>query len=301
MEQFTSAGAPSLTSIVEQFLAKHPAQVDNACFGIPGPVVNGQVKVTNLPWELDERILAKELGIRRIRLVNDLLATAASIPGLGSDAVITLHAGDALRDRSVSAVLAPGTGTGQAFLCSMGPKHCEAFPAEGGHVDFGPQNSTEDALVTYLRAKFESKRVRVEDILCGPGIRNIYSFVKDVEKLPEPQNLQAEMSAAKDPTSVIVKGAIAQTWPICCRTIEIFCHALASQAGNVALTYMATGGVYLGGGIPPRIAELLSSPRVLECYLRKQPLHHVVHRTPLFIIKDDHAAVVGAALIASNL
>jgi len=301
MEQFSSAKSPSLTHLVEQFLAMHPSRIDAACFGIPGPVVDGRVKVTNLPWELDERILAKELGLRRVRLVNDLLATAASIPGLGADAIISLHPGDPLRDRTVSAVLAPGTGTGQAFLCSLGSKRSEAFAAEGGHVDFGPQNATEDALVNFVRAKRESKRVRVEDLLCGPGIRNIYSFVKEIEKLPEPQDLADELAQAADTASVITKAALAHRFPICERTLEIFCQALASQAGNLVLTYMATGGLYLGGGIPPRIAELLNTPRVLECYLRKQPLQHVIQRTPLYIIKDDHAAVVGAALIASQL
>lgn len=301
MDQFTSAKFPSLSHIVEQFLKGKDVKFDAACFGVPGPVVNGHVRVTNLPWELDERTLAKELGVRRVRLVNDLLATAASIPGLGSDAIVTLHAGDRMRDRTVSAVIAPGTGTGQAFLCSMGGKRSEAFPAEGGHVDFGPQNGTEDALVTYLRAKLTTKRVRVEDVLCGPGIKNVYEFVRDVEKLPEPKDLAAEISAATDKPSVITKAALAKKHPICERTLEIFCHALLSQAGNLVLTYMATGGVYLGGGIPPRITELLSSPRVLESYLKKQPLQHVVQQTPLYIIKDDHAAVVGAGLIASQL
>ncbi len=301
MDQFTSGKFASLTQIVEQFLTGRDSKIDAGCFGIPGPVVNGHVKVTNLPWELDERTLAKELGIRRVRLVNDLLATAASIPGLGTEGIITLHPGAAMRDRTVSAVLAPGTGTGQAFLCTVGPKRSEAFAAEGGHIDFGPQNTTEDSLVTFLRAKLATKRVRVEDILCGPGIKNIYEFVRDVEKLPEPSELSQELTAATDKAAVITKAAISHKIPICARTLEIFCQALASQAGNLVLTYMATGGLYLGGGIPPRISELLSAPRVLESYLRKQPLQHVIHQTPLYIIKDDHAAVVGAAQIASQL
>lgn len=301
MDQFTSSKFSSLTQIVEQFLKGLNSKIDAGCFGIPGPVVNGRVKVTNLPWELDERTLAKELGLRRVRLVNDLLATAASIPGLGTDGIVTLHPGDMTRDRTVSAVLAPGTGTGQAFLCSFGPKRSEAFAAEGGHVDYGPQNATEDSLVTFLRAKLATKRVRVEDLLCGPGIRNIYEFVKEVEKMPEPAELSEELATASDKPAAITKAALAHRFPICERTLEIFCQALVSQAGNLVLTYMATGGLYLGGGIPPRIAELLAAPRVLESYLRKQPLQHVIHQTPLYIIKDDHAAVVGAAQIASQL
>jgi glucokinase len=299
---FDSRSAPSLEAMVREFLEHNrvAARVAAACIGIPGPVVGGSVRATNLPWVIEERAFGEALGIRKVRLVNDHVATAAALPLLGPQDLITLHPGRNDRERRVFAVLAPGTGLGQAYSV-LGADGCHhPFPSEGGHVEFAPKDEVEVDLLNYLRDKLR-KRVSIERVLSGPGIMNIYSFLRDRAYSDEPEALRAEIEAAPVPAAVVSGHGLSGQYAICSMALDIFARVLGSQAGDVVLTYLSTGGVFLGGGIPPKVAPKLQAGEMVEAYLRKGRLSLLVEMTPLHIIQIDRAALLGAAAIAANL
>ena len=200
MAVYESSASPTLETVVQAFLGEHPpAQpIEAACFGIPGPVVRGLVRTTNLPWVLEERSLAANLNVPKIRLVNDLAATAAALPLLGPADLITLHPGLQEREREVYAVVAPGTGLGQAFLIRGADGRYHPFPTEGGHVEFAPKDELEFDLLTYLQSRLR-KRVSVERVLSGPGILNIYAFFRERRNLEEPEALREEIASRTGP------------------------------------------------------------------------------------------------------
>ena len=302
MAIFDSTSASSLEQIVQGFLERNQAsgRTEAACIGIPGPVVRGTVRATNLPWVLSERAFSEKLGIPKVRLVNDLAATAAALPLLGADEVITLHPGREDRERRVFAVLAPGTGLGQAYLV-LGPDgRYHPFPSEGGHVEFAPKDDLEFQLLGYLKAKL-GKRVSIERVLSGPGIMNIYSFLRDRSYCDEPGALQEEIAAAATPAAVVTDHGMRASYAICVKALEIFARLLGSQAGDVVLTYLSTGGLFLGGGIPPKIEGKLKEGGTVQAYLQKGRLSPLVEMTPLQLIKDGRAGLLGAAAIAANL
>jgi glucokinase len=299
---FDSTSAPSLEQIVQSFLDRNQAagRVDAACIGIPGPVVRGTVRATNLPWVLAESAFGEKLGIPKVRLVNDHAATAAALPLLHADEVITLHPGREGRERKVFAVLAPGTGLGQAYLV-LGPDgRYHPFPSEGGHVEFAPKDDLEFQLLGYLKAKL-GKRVSIERVLSGPGIMNIYSFLRDRAYCDEPGALREEITAAAAPAAVVTDHGMRATYPICIKTLDVFAKLLGSKAGDVVLTYLSTGGLFLGGGIPPKVAGKLKEGGTVEAYLRKGRLAPLVEMTPLQVIKNDRVGLLGAAAIAAAL
>jgi glucokinase len=299
---FDSRSAPSLEAIVREFLEHNgaAARIAAACIGIPGPVVRGEVRATNLPWVIGERTFADTLGIRKVRLVNDHAATAAALPLLGPADLITLHPGRQDRERRVFAVLAPGTGLGQAYSVRGADGRYHPFPSEGGHVEFAPKDEIEVDLLKYLRHRLR-KRVSMERVLSGPGILNIYSFLRDRSYCDEPDALRAEMAAAPTPAAVVTGHGLRGTHPICVRTVDLFARLLGSQAGDVVLTYLSTGGLYLAGGIAPKVAPKLQEGGTVEAYLRKGRMSPLVEMTPLHVIKDDRTALLGAAAIASGL
>jgi glucokinase len=302
MEVLESASAPSLDEIVRGFLERNPikGRIEAACIGVPGPVWGGAVQATNLPWIITERGLGEKLGIPRVRLVNDHAATAAALPLLGAEDLITLHAGRVERERRVFAILAPGTGLGQAYsvLGDTGRRH--PFPSEGGHVEFAPKDELEFELLKYLKEKLR-RRVSVERVLSGPGIMNIYSFLRDRSYGEEPAALRDEIATSPVPAAVVSGHGLSGKYPICSKALDIFARVLGSQAGDVVLTYLSTGGVYLGGGIPPRVAAKLQAGGTVAAYLQKGRLSPLVEMTPLYIINNDRVALLGAAAIAANL
>jgi len=302
VSDFDSREEPSLEGIVHGFLRQHLShgRVDAACIGIPGPVVSGSVRATNLPWRIEENSFAENMGIPRFRLVNDHVATAAAIPLLGPDDTEVLHPGLEDRETRVFALLAPGTGLGQAYLCrdEFGRHH--PFPSEGGHVEFAPRDELEFALLSYLLDKFRS-RVSIERVLSGPGLVNIYSFLRDRAHCEEPESLRREVSASRHPAAVISGYGMEGRFPICVRTLDIFAGLLGSRAGDVVLSYLSTGGLYLGGGIPPKLIGKLREGGTVEAYLRKGRLSPLVESTPLRVILNERAALLGAASIAAGL
>ena len=294
-DQYTSKDFATLESLLEAFLSEHSGAmkgaIEAACFGLPGPVINGRVRVTNLPWEVAQVDVAQRLGLTKVKLVNDLVSTAAAIPTLGPSSLTTVYEGMGCVDRAGSCVVvAPGTGIGHALIHREGGWSV-LLPSEGGHANFAPTNDIEIELLRYLQPKLG--HVSVESVLCGPGLINIYSFLRDTQGGPD--------SPALVSASDIAAKAMDGSNPLATRALELFCSILGEHCSNIVLTFLATGGVYLGGGIPPKIASFLLQGNFLEGYLKKGKQRESVEATPVYIVKDDHAALFGAAAIASTL
>ncbi len=265
-----------------------------ACFGCPGPVRNGRLKLTNLPWTLDARDLQNSLKIEHIFLINDLEANGYGIPELSPDKIATLHAGDAtvVGHRGL---IAAGTGLGEALLIWDGKTH-RPIPSEGGHCDFAPRTDQEVALFQYLR-RILNGRVSFERVVSGLGIKNVYSFLRDDQKMEEPDWLR-ERLANEDPNAVLGTTAEDGSSPIAHEAMRLFSAAYGAEAGNLALKVLATGGLYLGGGIAPKILKTLQSGPFMEAFLDKGRLSPLLEATPVRVILDDTCALLGAAAFA---
>ncbi|WP_158790969.1 glucokinase [Granulicella sp. L60] len=296
-EKFPAHQFGSLDDVVHKFLADNKCQKEEivaACFGCPGPVRDGRLKLTNLPWVLDERDLVKSLGIPQIYLINDLEANGYGIPELTPDKIFTLHAGNP-ETGGHAGLMAAGTGLGEALLIWEGTKH-RPIPSEGGHCDFAARSNREIALLEYLRHTLKG-RVSWERVVSGLGIKNIYSFLKDVEKINEPGWLHDRMQA-EDPNAVIGQCAEDGSSSLCFETMKIFAGAYGAEAGNIALKVLATGGMYLGGGIAPKILKTLQNGAFVQAFLDKGRLSPLLESIPVRIILDDTCALLGAAAYA---
>jgi glucokinase len=290
---YPSAQYTGLDVMVRDFLSEIGGAADSACFGVAGPVVEGRATITNLPWVLDESELAAALGTPSVRLLNDLTAIACALPFLSSEELHTLNAGDPA-PKGALAVIAPGTGLGEAFLTWDGARYLPQ-PSEGGHASFAPVSSTQVELLRYLFGRFA--HVSSERVCSGSGIPNIYAFLRDSGQAPEPAWLAMQIAAAPDPTPVIVRAALETPQPdaLCMATLETFVTILGAEAGNLALKVLATGGVYLGGGIPPRLLRLLEHPAFLETFRGKGRMADLLDRVPVHVILNPKAALLGAA------
>ncbi len=266
-EIFASARYPSLEALASEFLEENGLPVDRASFGVSGPVTGGKAAATNLPWEMDEARLGKALGLRSVRLLNDLEAIARAAPFLGSEDLHTLNAGTPDPEGAL-AVIAPGTGLGEAFLTREGSGY-RAHPSEGGHADFAPTGELELGLLQHLLDRFG--HVSYERVCSGQGLPNVYGYLKEIGHAEEPSWLTEKLAAAEDPTPIIVEAASDPEAPceLCVAALDVFVSVLGAQAGNLALTVVATGGVFLGGGIPPRILPFLDRGRFAEAFGRK--------------------------------
>ncbi|MEZ4707877.1 MAG: glucokinase [Caldilineaceae bacterium] len=301
---FPSAAYPNLEAIVRTFLAQqHGLGADfvSATFGVAGPVVNGRAAITNLPWRMAEPQLARELSLPRVTLINDLVAIASAIPGLPASDLHTINEGRAVENGPI-AVVAPGTGLGEAYLVHNGERY-QAYPSEGGHVDFGPNNGEETELLLFLQKKLAahgSTHVSWERVCSGSGIPNIYAFVKQRSGGAEDPAIadQIARSSAQggDITPIVINNALSDNAsPLCRQTLDLFLGILGSEAGNMALKVLSTGGVYLGGGIPPRILETLKRPTFIQAFLNKGRLSAVLAEMPVRVILNSKAALFGAA------
>jgi len=288
-----SARYSSLETLVKEFLSQTELKVDSASFGIAGPVVKGKVKTTNLPWIIDQKKLGRELTLKSVQLINDLEAIAYGVPLLESRDLHTLNEGVAIPGGAM-AVIAPGTGLGEAFLTWDGMRY-QAYSSEGGHCDFGPINALQIDLLQYLHETLE--HVSYERICSGHGIPNIYAFLRDRGYAEEPAWLAEQLKAATDPTPLIVNAALdtANTCELCRIALRVFVSVLGAEAGNLALKVLATGGVYLGGGIPPRIIPALESKVFLESFTQKGRFSDLVASIPVHVIMNPKIALIGAA------
>ena len=292
-DTFLSAKYPDLETIVSEFLAKVTVNVRSASFGVAGPVVDGQAKITNLPWVINEDQLREKLSLDSVCLFNDLKAIAYGVTLLEPEDLHTLNKGVPVSHGAL-AVIAPGTGLGEAFLIWNGKRYT-AYPSEGGHADFGPNSSLEIDLLKYLHTKMG--HVSFERICSGTGLPNVYAYLKESGFSKEPAFLAEQLNSADDPTPLIVNAAIDNERPceLCSAALGVFVSALGAEAGNLALKVVATGGVYIGGGIPPRIISVLEDGGFMEAFKRKGRFSELMSRIPVHVVLNPKVALIGAA------
>jgi glucokinase len=296
--KFPAAQYKCLDDVVKEFLpdAAEKAKVAAACFGCPGPVRDGRLKLTNLPWTLDARALQSSLGIQHIFLINDLEANGYGIPELADDKIFTLHQGDAASVGHRGLVSA-GTGLGECLLIwDAKLRRHQPIPSEGGHCDFAARNDREERLLNYLRTTLKG-RVSFERVVSGLGIKNVYAFLRDSEKMEEPEWLRDRM-AAEDPNVVISQCGEDGSSEICAETLSMFTSAFGAEAGNVALKVLAMGGMYLGGGIAPKILKTMQNGEFVKGFLDKGRMSPLLESIPVRIILDETCALLGAAAYA---
>jgi len=287
-----SADYPSLQALAAEFLNKVKMPVERACFDVAGPVIDGRVKITNLPWIMDEASLATDLNLKSVRLMNDLEAVARAVPILRPNDVTTLNPGQPVPKGAIG-VVAPGTGLGESFLTWNGSKYV-SHGSEGGHADFAPTDERQIGLLRYMLDRFD--HVGIERVCSGLGIPNIYEYLRDVERIPEMPEVARLIAASKDRTAAIVDSAVNRQDPskLCVATVDTFISILASEAANVALKILATGGIYLAGGMPLHVLKALQGPGFMESFTRKGRFAELMKHIPVHVILN-RAALVGAA------
>jgi len=293
---FKSAGYGSLEDVVEEFLVTTGAAVDRAVFGVAGPVVEGQSAITNLPWVIRETDLQQAFDLQEVKLLNDLEATAYGVPHLAPSDLFRLN--DAPPRNGTKAVIAPGTGLGEAVLFFQDGHH-HVLPSEGGHAGFAPTNLLEIRLLRYLMGKFG--HVSFERVCSGPGIPNIYAFLKKQRFAPELPEMRKAIKAAADPAPIIVQKAMEGECELSIATLNTFVSILGAEAGNLALKVMAVGGVYLGGGIPPKILNKLRDGTFMASFVNKGRFAEMLAGIPVYVILNDRTALFGSACYGLGL
>ena len=290
---FPSEHYPNLEAIVDEFLSRGDESPNFACFGVAGPVVEGRATITNLSWTMDEEQLADAFRFDQVLLINDLVSIANAIPLMEDEDLHTLNDREPEFGGAI-AVVAPGTGLGEAFLTWSGSRY-EAHPSEGGHTDFAPADELQIGLLHYLQDIYG--HVSWERVCSGVGIPNIYAYLKASGAASEPPWLAEKLASVEDPTPVIVNHAIEPDEPceLCLATVHTFVSILGAETGNMALKALATGGVYLGGGIPPRIVRFLDDGRFMIAFQRKGRLGELAASLPVHVILNPKAALLGAA------
>jgi glucokinase len=261
---------------------------------VPGPVREGRLRLTNLPWTLDSRELSASLKIDYVFLINDLQANGYGISELTAEQIYTLSDGDN-RQIGNRALISAGTGLGQGFLIWDGHSYVP-YPSEGGHADFAPRNEDEIDLLRFLRQKYNG-RISEERVVSGQGLTNVYEFLREVRGMEEPAWL-AERIAAEDPNAVITEVAMAAKSEICERALDMFVSAYGAEAGNLALKILSVGGLYIGGGIAPRILEKLKDGTFIKAFTDKGRLSQLLVHMPVRVILESRTALIGAAAYA---
>ncbi len=294
-ERFPAQQFTGLQEIVLRFLAENSnPEITAACFGVPGPVRGGRLKLTNLPWVLDSRELSAGLNIRHLFLINDLEANGYGIAELTPDQIVTLNEGDpsAVGNR---AIVSAGTGLGEGVLVWNGKTHVP-MASEGGHCDFAARNPLDMELLSWLMKKFNG-RVSFERVVSGPGLTNIYTFLRDGKRMEEPEWLRQRMET-EDPNAVIGEVGEEGKNELCAKAIEVFAAAYGAEAGNMVLKVLAIGGMYLGGGIAPKMLKTMRGGAFMRAFTDKGRLSELLIHTPVHIILESRAALMGAAAYA---
>jgi len=289
-ETFPSKDYAGLDQVLDRFLSGRQVSLASASFGVASPIVDGHADAPNLHWRLAVEDLRQKLKIPHVDLINDLEATALAISALPEDSFAVLNAGGG-KLHGDRAVIAAGTGLGEAALVWGGAGY-RVIPSEGGHGDFAPRNALEIELLKYLLGKFE--RVSYERVLSGPGLHSIYMFLREYKHVPDPAWLTEQMSH-DDPSSVITQTGLAGRDALCVEALEIFISVYGAEAGNLALKFFATGGVFIGGGIAPRILPKLKEDAFMKAFTDKGRLSTLLSSIPVRVILDPRAALFGAA------
>jgi glucokinase len=295
---FASRDYDTLESVISGFLKKTCIQVDMICLGVAGPVIEGRAELTNLPWVVSEEQLCSTFNVKTSLVINDLMAMACAVPGLEPGDFLVLNEGNAVKEGNI-AVIAPGTGLGEAFLVWDGFRYV-AYSSEGGHTSFGPVTPREIELLQYIHDKFGY--ALFEKVCSGPGIFNIYRFLKERGYGEEPEWLRDRINGVEDAVPEIIAAAMNRDNPcrLCVDTLKLFASVLGNEAGNMGLKFMAINGVYLGGGIVPRILPFLKDDAFGNSFRCKGRMSDLVSGMPVRAILHPAPALYGAALYARD-
>ncbi|MCP4408590.1 MAG: glucokinase [Gammaproteobacteria bacterium] len=293
-QSYDSVRYDSLDILVSRFLDGFDGACRIASFGIAGPIKSGRCETTNLPWTVDAHRLALEQGFERVYLINDLEANAWGIAALKEKDFFVLNPGDP-QAQGNAAVIAAGTGLGEAGMYWDGSQH-RPFATEGGHTDFSPGDALETALLEYLAKRFQ--HVSWERVLSGPGLVNVYQFLTEHHRVEGPAGLQEELHN-NDVAAAISTAGLAGRCPLCSQALDLFAHLYGVEAGNLALKVMATGGVYIGGGIAPKILERIKGPNFMSAFIAKGRMQPLLEGMPVKVILNDRTALLGPALCAA--
>jgi glucokinase len=294
-KDYPSRQHKSLDEIVVEFVSHHRLAIEYACFGVAGPVQRGRVETPNLPWVVDQETIARELGIESAWLINDLLANTYGIRALEDKDFVVLNAGSS-NPIGNAAVISAGTGLGEAGSYWDGSRY-HPFACEGGHSDFAPRSELEIDLLKYLIEKFG--HASWERVVSGPGLHNIFDFLRDSGRGEAPAWLTDEMRE-KDPSAVISQAALEGKSELCVHALDMFISCFGAEAGNLALKFLATGGVFVGGGIAPKIIQKLSEKTFVDAFTDKGRFKHVLEAIPVRVIRNDKTALLGAARCAAR-
>jgi glucokinase len=292
---YSSQQYQSLLDIIAAMQKELPAQITAAAFGVAGPVVEGHSKLTNLGWEVAAEEIREGLKLPHVGLLNDLEATAYGVLNIPEKDRLVLQQGE-VRKHGAIAVIAAGTGLGEGALMWDGRRY-RAMPSEGGHSDFAPRNELEMELLRFLLTKF--KRVSYERILSGPGFATLYEFFRSRSHEPEPAWLAEEIKAGPTPAVAISHAGLERTDAVCVQVLDLFVSLYGAEAGNLALKVLATGGVYIGGGIAPKILPRIQEGGFLEAFTFKGRHSPLLKSMPLQVVLNDKIALYGAAHYAA--
>lgn len=291
---YPSRDYDSLYTIVRIFVKEQKIPIDGACFGVAGPVKHGRSETSNLAWVVDARQLANELGLKNVELLNDLEASAYGIALVEPQDFVVLNEG-VTEESGMAVLISAGTGLGEAGLYWKGD-HYQPFPSEGGHADFAPRNDLETELLLYLLKQYD--HVSYERALSGPGLYNIYKFLRDSGRGDEPSWL-ADQMRREDPSRVITQTALQGADELCVESLDLFVSIYGAEAGNLALKFLATRGVFVGGGIAPKIIEKLRDSAFMKAFKAKGRLTPLLEAMPVRVILNDQTALLGAARFAA--
>jgi glucokinase len=295
IEVFPSRDHKGPEEIVKKFISEHGQAPAAACFGIAGAVRDGVVETTNLPWVVSAKKLSTDLGILRVSLINDLEANAHGIALLGESDFVQLSAGVPSVGGN-RALISAGTGLGEAGLLAEKNGSYRPFPSEGGHVDFAPRNDLEIELLRYLTRRFG--HVSYERVISGPGLHNIFDFLRETARGQEPAWL-ADAIQQGDPSAAISQSGLEGTSEIGIKALDIFVSVYGAAAGNLALKFVATGGLFIGGGIAPKIIQKLKGPAFLDAFQSKGRASPLLKDIPVRVITNDKTALLGAGHVAA--
>jgi glucokinase len=294
-QTFPSNDYPGLEAVIVEFLRGREFPIEAAAFGVAGPVIDGVCRATQLPWVVSQTSLQDILRLDDVWVINDLEATAYGVAALGEEQLVVLNPGRRAHGGNI-AIIAAGTGLGEAALIWDGA-HYHAMASEGGHADFAPRNELEIELLRYLLTL--KHRISYERVLSGPGLVTVYNFFKATGLAAEPEWLRLEIEASDDAARTISQAALSGRAEICVRALDLFVSVYGAQAGNLALTVKATGGVFVGGGIAPKIIEKLTDGTFIKAYKDKGRLSPMVEAAPVAVIMEPKTALIGAGRYAA--
>jgi glucokinase len=296
IETFSSLDSPDLEHIIREFLHRHSAPVNRACFGVAGPVIDGDSKTTNLPWNVSQDRIKNQFSFQHVRIINDLTATAMAVPLLDADEFFPLNSETRIKERPIGLV-APGTGLGIAMLMHHMGQYIP-ISSEGGHIDFAPNSESEAELWQYLHRRYG--HVSVERIVSGSGLVNIYEWLKESGRIDKSERFNQPLKE-NDPAMAIANAALSNVDPGCVEALNLFVSIFGAVAGNFALFGMTTGGIFLGGGISPKILPKLKEDIFMKAFVNKGRFKDFLETIPVSVILNDKAALFGAAHCAIRL